>query len=243
MITVIEATWAVRTPRGPRVLFDGVTACFGQGERVGILAAPGSGKSSLARMLCGIQPPDRGDVVAEGRVSWPLGFSGALHPELTGLQNIDIIARTLGEDTLEMAAFCTAFAGPEVPLERKVKYFAPTQRLALAFSLSMSVACDHYIADEVVGFGDGVTRARSTAMLEQRLERAGLVYISRNPSQLKRLCSRFMVLASGRLIDCPTPEIGAEVLKLAAERDGSSDGASRAAFSERFISEPEVQDV
>ena len=36
----------------------------------------GAGKSTLLRILAGSEYPDDGSVVRQGRVSWPIGFSG-----------------------------------------------------------------------------------------------------------------------------------------------------------------------
>ncbi|MFG5384130.1 hypothetical protein [Yoonia sp. R2-816] len=219
MIEMIDTTWLIRTPKGPKALLNRQSAWFDSRERVGILAAAGTGKSSLARLLAGIEPPDSGSVRSSGRVSWPIAYAGTLHPELTGAQNIKIIAQLIGEDPVEMLAFCEEFTGANLPIARKLKFFAPAQRLALSFSASMAVQCDHYIADEVVGYGDGTTRAKCTAILEERLEKAGLIYISRNAAQLKKLCTRFLVLTQGHLIECPSSEIAAAVLENATGTD------------------------
>lgn len=217
MITLLNATRLIPTPDEPVQVLNNVSAHFARGARTGILAAAGTGKSSFARLLCGIDTPDRGHVLTDGRVSWPIAYAGILHPELSGARNIDLIARSIGEDPSDILAFCASFA-PDLPLSRKVKFFAPGERLALAYSLSLAVRVDHYVADEVIGFGDGVVREKCLAMLDERLSRAGLIFISRNAGQLKKLCSEFYVLSMGQLIKCPCADVAAEVLNEASDR-------------------------
>ena len=45
--------------------------------------------------------PDRGRVRVFGTISWPIGLTGCVHPELTGAQNVKFIARIYGVDTEE----------------------------------------------------------------------------------------------------------------------------------------------
>lgn len=216
MITLLNATRI----QGSTVILAGATTQFKPRDRVGILAAAGSGKSTLARLFSGIEPPDGGTVLRHGRLSWPMGFAGAFHPELTAATNITLIADMIGHDPGRTLAFCDQFGG-FAGLDRPMKTFSPVERATLAFSLSLAVPCDGYIADEVIGVGDGPMRARCDAMLDRRLATAGLIFLSRNPAQIKKYCRSFYVLISGRLIPCPDVDVAATALKLSAEPEGA----------------------
>ena len=51
-----------------RTLFEGISFELDEGERVGLVGRNGSGKSSLLRILAGLDPPDEGVVtVRAGR--------------------------------------------------------------------------------------------------------------------------------------------------------------------------------
>jgi len=52
----------LRLTFGSRTVFDDLTLTLEEGERVGLVGANGSGKSSLMRMLARVQEPDRGDL-------------------------------------------------------------------------------------------------------------------------------------------------------------------------------------
>jgi ABC transport system ATP-binding/permease protein len=51
---------------GPRTLFSDVSFGLQRGERLGIIGNNGSGKSSLLRIIAGVEPPDRGRVTTAG---------------------------------------------------------------------------------------------------------------------------------------------------------------------------------
>ena len=83
---------------------------FPTGECVGLVGRNGAGKSSLLRMIAGTMDPDAGEVLSTGTVSWPVGFAGSFHPDLTGAQNCRFVARIYGADTDEMCEFVRDFS-------------------------------------------------------------------------------------------------------------------------------------
>ena len=209
MITLVNVTRV----HHQTVILAQAQACFRPHERVGILAAAGSGKSTFARLLSGIEVPDSGAILRQGRASWPMGFAGAFHPDLTAAANITLIADMIGQDPGRTLAFCDRFGG-FAGLDRPMKTFSPVERATLGFTLSLSVPCDTYIADEVIGVGDDLMRRRCDAMLDRRLASAGLIFLSRNPAQIRKYCQTFYVLIGGKLIRCPDIDTAAIALKL-----------------------------
>jgi capsular polysaccharide transport system ATP-binding protein len=212
MIALVDSTRRVLDRGTEREILAPTTATFADGERIGILAARGSGKSVIARLLSGIEEPDHGQILRSGRISWPIGFAGALHPDLTPAENIRLLANLLGEDPQELTAFCDTIARLGSALDRPMRSASPALRAAIAWCLSIGVACDTYIADDVIGFGLGAERDLSEALLESRLQTAGLVFLSSNPQQLDRFCDRFYVLISAQLVPCNDLRAGQEAL-------------------------------
>ena len=78
---------------------------------VALLGRNGAGKSSLLKMISGTLHPDSGRVEVAGTVSWPVGFSGSLHGDLTGLQNARFVARIYGVSSGALADFVADFSG------------------------------------------------------------------------------------------------------------------------------------
>lgn len=194
------------------VLMD-ATATFEPGERVGILAAPSTGKSSIARLLSGIDGPDRGRVRRDGPVSWPIGFAGFLHPYLTVRDNLGIYAKLVGMAPQAVMEFCIDFCRIDGLHRKKMSDLTPTQRALLAYACVMSKpGRAMWIADEVITVGEPRDREACDAVLSERLEDGGLVFLSRNARQLKLYCNRFLVLINRRLVPCDDLEIAREAL-------------------------------
>ncbi|SNT37321.1 capsular polysaccharide transport system ATP-binding protein [[Luteovulum] sphaeroides subsp. megalophilum] len=172
---------------------------FPSGESVGLLGRNGAGKSSLLRMLAGTMLPDTGEILSSGTISWPVGFSGSFHPELTGAQNVRFVARLYGVDTEGMIAFVRDFAEIGQHFHLPVRSYSSGMRSRLAFGISMAVPFDTYLIDEVTAVGDAAFSAKSNAILRARLEESGAVIVSHSMPLLKKLCRSGAVLHDGQL--------------------------------------------
>ena len=211
-VSLLKPGFRQRAP----ILLD-ATVTFGPRERVGILALPGSGKSSLARLFAGIDPPDSGVVSHQGRVSWPIGFAGFLHPYLTVGDNLNIFARLVGAEIDAVRDFCQWFC--EIPdlAGQRMRNLSPTQRALLGYACSLSLDGPAiWIADEVISVGESRHRDRCDAVLAERLETGGLIFLSRTPRLLKLYCDRFCVLLNHRLVACDDLQVAHQALLLAA---------------------------
>ena len=47
---------------GDRILFAGVTLGIGEGEKIGLIAKNGTGKSTLMKIIAGVEPADSGSM-------------------------------------------------------------------------------------------------------------------------------------------------------------------------------------
>lgn len=178
------------------------------------MAATGSGKTTIARLLCGIETPDLGEVNVQD-VSWPLGYAGFLHPNLPVAENLRLTARLLGQEPLYYTSLVSQLAG--VPYDIQVRDLAPSQRAVLAYMCTMAVPGRMLIADDTLTVGDEQMRRKCEALLKQRFKTHGLVFLSRNPRQMRQFCTRIFALSRGCLIPCETPERAQFLLMKEAE--------------------------
>jgi capsular polysaccharide transport system ATP-binding protein len=186
--------------RGRRqVVADDIDAVFPDHVAVAILGRNGAGKSSLLRMLAGTMDPDSGEIVSTGTISWPVGFSGSFHPELTGLQNVRFIARVYAIDTDELVDFVRDFAELGQHFNLPVRTYSSGMKSRLAFGTSMGIRFDTYLVDEVTAVGDASFRKKSEELFAAKIGDSAAVMVTHNLSQADRLCQHGAVLAEGRL--------------------------------------------
>ncbi len=209
-VTMLKPGFGHRDP-----IVEDANVTFLMGERAGILAAPGSGKSTIARLLSGIEPPDMGVVHSKGPVSWPIGFAGFLHPSLSVQDNLAIFARLVGLQVQDVTEFCEGFCGIGNLRRKQMADLTPTQRAMLAYACALSNAQPSmWIADEVITIGEPRDRKRCDDILSKRLEYGGLVFISRNTRLLKAYCDRYFVLINKRLVPCADLDVAQEALDM-----------------------------
>jgi len=132
-------------------------------------------------------------------VSWPIGFQGSFHPDLTGAENTRFVARLYGRDSRETLDFVADFAEPGAHLRQPVRVYSSGMRARLAFALSMAVPFDTYLIDEVTSVGDAGFREKSEAILQDRLKSAGAIVVSHSLDLLRRICGPGAVLENGRI--------------------------------------------
>ncbi|MCC6007899.1 MAG: ATP-binding cassette domain-containing protein [Rhodobacteraceae bacterium] len=182
-----------------RLVLDRASLSVPPGVVVGVLGANGAGKSSLLRLAAGTLAPSAGRVVRRGTFSWPVGQAGALHPDMTGAQNLRFVARLHGvcPRALEDAVEAVARLGPE--MRRPVRQYSAGMRARLSFAAALSLSFDTYLVDEVTAVGDAAFRAESRALLRARLAGAGALVVSHSTSLLAGLCRAGIVLRGGGL--------------------------------------------
>jgi len=175
----------------------GLNLTFPSGQSVGLFGRNGAGKSTLLRMIAGVEDPDRGSITSDGTISWPVGFAGSFHPELTGAQNIRFVGRVYGVDTNELIAFVQDFAELGAHFYAPFRTYSAGMRARLAFGLSMGIKFDTYLIDEVTSVGDASFRARSSVLMRDRIGESAAIIVSHSMPLMRQLCDRGIVMVNG----------------------------------------------
>jgi capsular polysaccharide transport system ATP-binding protein len=198
MIELRNLTKTYRLNGVNNTVANDISFTFPTGESVALLGRNGAGKSTMLRLIAGTMPADSGEIISTGRVSWPVGFAGSFHGDLTGGQNVKFVARIYGVDTDEMVAFTRDFSQLGSHFNLPVRSYSSGMKSRLAFAMSMAVPFDTYLIDEVTAVGDAAFRAKSEHILKERLKDSGAVIVSHSMELLKQLCQSGVVLNNGR---------------------------------------------
>lgn len=182
-----------------KTVANNITAVFPSGVSVALLGRNGAGKSSLLRMISGEMMPTSGEILSDGTISWPVGFSGSFHREMTGEQNCRFLARVYGIDTDEMVEFVKDFAELGEHFLLPIRTYSSGMKARLAFGVSMAVPFDTYLVDEVSAVGDAAFKAKSNRVFNERMSTAGAIVVSHSMNMLRTTCQAGAVLENGRL--------------------------------------------
>ncbi len=200
MIHLDALTKCFRIRGAGRPVIDDVTLHLPPGRSIALLGRNGAGKSTLLRLIAGTMAPTRGAVRLEGTVSWPVGYAGSFHGDLTGAQNTRFVARIYGVDSDALAAFAEEFAELGPAFHFPFRTYSAGMKARLAFGVSMGIRFDTYLVDEVTAVGDASFRAKSAAMFRARMAQAGAIVVSHAMGQLRELCDCGMVIDAGRVL-------------------------------------------
>lgn len=167
---------------------------------VALLGRNGAGKSSLLKMIAGTMRPNSGVIQVDGNVSWPVGFAGSFHGDLTGLQNTRFVARIYGIETDYLVDFVKDYSELGDHFKLPVRTYSQGMRARLGFALSMGISFDTYLIDEVTAVGDAAFRKKCEATLSDRLSDKSAVVVSHSLEFLKRVCQAGIVIEHGRAV-------------------------------------------
>lgn len=187
------------TPAGHKYVARNVNAVFPSGISVALLGRNGAGKSTMMQMIGGSAKPDSGSINITGSMSWPVGFAGSFHRDLTGQQNVRFIARVYGVDTDELVEFVENFAELGGHFHLPVRSYSSGMKSRLAFGVSIGIPFDTYLVDEVTSVGDASFRRKSRLVFEERMRGAGSIVVTHSMSEVRALCTAGAVLENGEL--------------------------------------------
>ncbi|MBU2994086.1 ABC transporter ATP-binding protein [Octadecabacter sp. B2R22] len=204
-----------------KVIMENANLVFPEGQSVALLGRNGAGKSTILKMIAGTMQPTSGRVVTTGAISWPVGFSGSFHGELSGAQNCRFVGRIYGVDTDELIDFVADFAGLGAHFHLPLRTYSSGMKSRLAFGVSMGVAFDTYLVDEITAVGDAAFRKRSDELFKARMKNAGAVVVSHSMQQIRNLCDSAVVLENGELRFFDDVEDGIEYHDANMERDST----------------------
>lgn len=201
---------------------------FPAGKTVGILGASGSGKSTLGQIVAGLQRPDTGEILVDGKsVSYPyrepirrkiqILFQHpevSFNPRLTLLQSLrePYLLRKLPFDRRELCGRLERFGLYEEHLERYPHELSggELQRAALMRILVLEPDC--IVLDEPTSMLDSISQAQIVRMLRELQEQKGVTYlfITHHAALAELFCDEIYQIFDGKPV--PMRESGGQTI-------------------------------
>ena len=191
---------------GTRQILNHVTLTVEAGEKVGIMAPSGYGKTTLCKILAGYEKPDQGEVLLDGTpIRAFRGYSPVQlvwqHPDLSvnpkrRLRTVTAEGDWSFEDTGERARI-----EAELGIRDEWKERFPVevsggelQRFCIARALGRRTKL--LIADEMTTMLDLITQGQIWDFVLKELKRRdiGMIAVSHSPELLEKVCDRVVRL-------------------------------------------------
>lgn len=210
---------------GLRKVINGISFAIKEGDSVGLAGESGCGKTTLLRLLMGIERPTKGHIYYEGREIWDLSKSeamefrrkvqmvfqdpvGSLHPRMTIGITLTEPMTIHGVGTSEERIARARLVMEQVGLDPDMLYRYPhqfsggqRQRIGIARALMLSPRL--ILADEPVSALDVSLQAQVLNLfhdLQDKLQFAYL-FVAHDLAVLRHVCSDIMIMYAGRIVE------------------------------------------
>lgn len=194
----VEKSYA--TKGGRKTVIHPTTLIFDRGANTAILGLNGAGKSTMIRLLAGIERPDRGVIRRDVTVSWPLGLRAGFNNALTGAENLRFVCRIYDVGIDRVTDYVRDFSELGPYFWEPVSSYSAGMRSRLAFGLSMAVDFQVYLIDEGLSVGDASFKKKCRDVFEARRSRSNIILTSHSRGTIREYCTRAVVMDEGRAV-------------------------------------------
>ena len=194
-------------------------------KTVAVVGESGSGKSTLARVITGLLPPIKGDIVYKGE-SWPLSYKNRDRQQLRRLQMIyqlpdialnprqkvkDVIGRPLQfylglqghERDARVAELLDMIELPEAFGERLPNELSGGQKQRICIARALAANPELIICDEVTSALDQLVAEEILKLLQRLQDELGITYlfITHDLATVKAISDEIVVMLQGRVVE------------------------------------------
>lgn len=198
----------------------GTTFNIMRGEFLAIMGSSGCGKTTILRMLAGLEVPTEGEIRIEGRRSndlppWqrdtPLVWQSlALFPFLTVLENVEFglrMRKVARDERRERALAWLDRMGLAEFVDRNIAQLSGGQRQRVALARSLVTEPKMLLLDEPLSALDANLRVRMQSVLVKLQKELGItfVYVTHSQSEAFSMADRVVIMSRGRIEQIGTP--------------------------------------
>ncbi|ORT51880.1 sugar ABC transporter ATPase [Vibrio sp. qd031] len=214
MIVLKDLTKFYPSDLGNQYVFNKVNFRFPEGHNIALMGSNGAGKSTLFRILAGSEYPNKGRVVTDKALSWPVALATGIHPQMTGRENTRFIGRVNGVADLNgFEEKVKQFAELGIKYDLPVRTYSSGMRSRLAFGCCIAIDFDVYLIDEATSVGDQKFRKKAKQALLEKSQSANVIMVSHETDELKQFCDSAVIIHKGDLTFYPDLDHALDIYK------------------------------
>lgn len=209
---------------GQVVALERIDLEFAAGSTTALIGSSGSGKSTILRLLLGLEWSDHGCVRIDGRVlevadvlalRRRVGYviqEGGLFPHLTALGNLTLLPRHLGWSADRIRERAESLAAlthlPSDALDRYPAELSGGQRQRVALMRGLMADPDALLLDEPLGALDPIVRHELQDELKHLFDRLGktVIVVTHDLAEAAWFADRLVLLREGAVVQDGTFE-------------------------------------
>ena len=206
---------------GDVAVVQGVSLSVPRGSMIVLLGPSGCGKTTTLRMVAGLERPDRGRVLVDGRdvtrlppYERRMGVvfqSYALFPHLTVASNVAFglrMRRVPGSERARRAAAALEMVGLSAHAGKRPRQLSGGQQQRVALARALAIEPDVLLLDEPLSALDAKLREelRVEMRILQRRVGATAVFVTHDQAEALAMADLVVVMQAGRIAQLGTPE-------------------------------------
>lgn len=209
-----------------KIILDNFNLNINKGEFITVIGSSGCGKTTVLKMINGLNVPDNGDIFINGNniknenlieLRRKIGYSiqgTALFPHMTVEKNIsyvpDLINKKNKEKIKESVLKLIKIVGLEEGiLKRYPDQLSGGQRQRVGIARSLAAGPDILLMDEPFGAVDEITRKQLQDEIIRIHKELGvtIIFITHDIKEALKLGTRVLVMDKGEIVQFNKPEV------------------------------------
>lgn len=185
---------------GNQFVFKDLNFEFPDNRNIAILGANGAGKSTLFRMLAKSEYPNKGKIITDKNISWPVALAAGVHRNMTGQENARFIAKVNGVADIEAyEERVREFVDVGDRYYLPVSSYSSGMRARVGFACATAIDFDIYLIDEATSVGDAKFRKKAKEKLVDTSKKSNVIMVSHQMDELRLFCDSAVVINNGEL--------------------------------------------
>lgn len=174
-----------------------------EGDKIGLLGANGSGKTSLLKIIAGIYYPNSGSVSVDGKVLTLISLTTGLDPELNGLDNIYLVSYLRGYKKKHIeskVADIIDFSELGESIFKPVRVYSSGMLTRLSSSIFVHFESDILLLDEFISTGDSAFKDKLFEFMLNKIKKTKIVlFASHDEKMVEKICNIKVFMNDGQI--------------------------------------------